>query len=70
MPDSLGIDDDVVLLSALAHLDDVVDQLLLIIVVGFRKQNILRAIRNPAPQRDITRIPAHDFDNRAALVRG
>ena len=70
MPDSLGIDNDVVLLSTLAHLDDVVDQLLLIIIVGLRQKNILRAIRNPTPQRDITRIPAHDFDDRAALMRG
>ena len=70
MSDSLGIDDDMVLLSTLAHLDDVVDQLLLIIVVGLRKQNILRAICNPAPQCNITRIPAHDLDDRAALMRG
>ena len=70
MPDSLGIDNDVVLLSTLAHLDDVVDQLLLIIIVGLRQKNILRAIRNPTPQRDITRVPAHDLDDRAALMRG
>ena len=51
MPDTLGIDDDMVSLAALPVGNDVVDDLLLVIVILLGKQDILRTVGDTAPQR-------------------
>ena len=50
MSDSLGIDDNVMLLAALAVLDNAADKLLLIAVISLRKQNVLRSVCKTAPE--------------------
>jgi len=68
MSDTLGIDDDMVSLAALPVGNDVVDDLLLVIVVFFGKQNILRTVGNTAPQRNISRVPANNLNDTASLM--
>ena len=46
--DALGIDDDMMLFPSLTVLDNPVDQLLFIIVIPFRQQNILGAVGDAA----------------------
>lgn len=70
MADSLGVDDDVVLLSALAVLDDAVDEHLLVAVVALRQENVLRAVGDAAPQGNVARVASHDLDDAAALMGG
>ena len=55
-------------LSVFPVIDDVIDQLLLIIIVFFRKKNILRAIGNTAPESNITGISSHYLDDTATLM--
>ena len=52
MADSFGIDDDMVAFAVFAAADDIVDQLLLIVVVLFRQQDIFRPVGDAAPERD------------------
>ena len=54
MTDTLSVDDDVVLFAAFPVVDDIVDELLLVVIVLFRKKNILRAVGDTAPESDIT----------------
>ena len=70
MSDSFSVDDDVMLFAALSVLNDPVDQVLLIAVVALRKENILRAVGNTAPESDISGISSHNLDDTAALVGG
>ena len=69
MSNTLCIDDDVVLFAAFTIRDDAVDQRLLIAVVTLRKQNVLCAVSDTAPQCDITCITSHNLNNTASLVR-
>ena len=46
MSDSLGINDDIVLLAPSAVVDDPVDERLFISVIPFRKKDILSAVGN------------------------
>ena len=68
MSDSLGINDDIVLLAPSAVVDDPVDERLFISVIPFRKKDILSAVGNAAPQRKITRVPSHHFNDTAPLM--
>ena len=68
MPDAFRIDDDMMPLAVPAVVDDVVDQPLLIVIIFFRNQNILRTICNTAPQCDIAGVAAHDLNDRAPLM--
>ena len=49
MSDTLRIDNNVMLFAAFTVLDDMVYNLLLIVIILLRKQNILCAVRNTAP---------------------
>ena len=53
--------------KVIAH-DDVIDDLLLIIIIALRNQNILCSIGNTAPECNITSITSHNLDNTAALM--
>ena len=53
MSDALRIDDDMMLLAALPVVDNVVDQLLLVVIVILRKQNVLGAVGDAAPQGNV-----------------
>ena len=66
MSDTFGIDDQMVGFALLPVVDNIVNQLLLVVVVLFRKQDILRAGADAAPQCDITGISAHYLDDTAA----
>ena len=55
MSDALGINDNMMSLAAFPVIDDAVDQHLLIAIVPLRKQNILGAVSDTAPQGDIPR---------------
>ena len=70
MTDTLSVDDDVVLFAAFPVVDDIVDELLLVVIVLFRKKNILRAVGDTAPESDITGVTSHYLDNAAALMGG
>lgn len=70
MPDSLRINDNMMLLPTLAVINNIINQNLLVIIILFRQKNILRTICNAAPQSDIAGIPSHHFDNTAPLMRG
>lgn len=50
---ALRVYDDMVLLTPLPVRNDIVDNLLLIVIVILRKQNILRAVGNSAPQGNV-----------------
>ena len=68
MSDALGIYNDVMLFAALPVGDNVVDNLLLVVVVILRKQNILSAVGDAAPQGDIACVTSHNLDDAAALM--
>ena len=68
MSDALCIDDDVVLFTALAILDDAVDEGLLVAVVTLRQQNVLCAVCDAAPQCDVAGITSHYLNDTAALM--
>ena len=70
MADALRVDDQVVLFAPAAVLDDMVDELLLIVVVFFRNEDVLCAVGNAAPKGDVAGVAAHDLDDGAALVGG
>src|SRR5699024_575451 len=53
---------------AFSVLDDPVDQILFIAVIALRKQNILRAVGDSAPESDISGVPSHNLDNAAAFM--
>ena len=54
MTDSLCIDDDIMLLSALTVRNDFIDQRLLIAVIPLWKKNILCTVGDAAPQSNIS----------------
>ena len=68
--DTLGVDDDIVLLASLTRLDDTIDDRLLIAIVTLRKKDLLRTVCDTAPEGDVTGTTAHNLDDRATLVRG
>ena len=68
MSDSLRIDDNVVGLAALSVVDNIIDDILLVLVIFFRKKNILCAVGNAAPKCDIACISSHNLDDTAALM--
>ena len=68
MTDTFCIDDQMVSFALFPVVDNIVNQLLLVIVVLFRKKDILRAGADAAPQCDITGISAHYFDNTATFM--
>ena len=68
MADALGIDNDMMFLAALPVADNIIDQLLLIVIVLLGDQDVLRAVRDTAPECDIARISSHDLDDAAALM--
>ena len=70
MADSFGIDDDMVLLAALTAVDNIVDECLLVVIVLFRKQNILGTVRHATPQGNITGVTSHYLDDTAPLMGG
>ena len=70
MADALCVDDNVMLFTALAVVDDIVDQLLLIVIVTLRKQDILRPVCDTAPQCNVAGISAHYLDDTAAFMGG
>ena len=70
MSDTLCIDDDMMRLTALSVVNDIVDDLLLVVIVLFREQDVLRAVRDTAPQGDISGISSHNLDDTAALMGG
>ena len=55
MSDALCVDDDVMLFAAFAVFDDPVNEGLLVAVIALRKQNVLRSVRDTAPQCDVAR---------------
>ena len=50
--------------------NDIVNDLLFVVVILLGNQDVLRTVRDTAPERDITRMAAHDLDDTASLVRG
>src|SRR5699024_6680532 len=64
---ALGIHDDMMLLSPLAVLNDIIDDLLLVIVIVLRQKDILGSVCDTAPESDIASIAAHNLDDAAAL---
>ena len=69
MTDTFCIDDDVMLFAFLTTLDNVIDQLLLIIVIFLRNQNVLSTVGNTAPQSNISCTTSHNLDDTASLMR-
>ena len=70
MSDSLGIDNDVMGLAMLTVGNDIIDNILFVVIVLLRKQDILGTVGNTAPQSDVSGISAHYLDDTASLVRG
>ena len=68
MADTLCIDDDVVFLTHLTALNNVIDQLLLIIVILLRDQNILGSVGNTTPQCKPAGSTSHNLDDTASLM--
>ena len=68
MADALCVDDQMVDLALLAALNDMAHDLLLVVIVILRKQNVFRAVGNTAPQRNITCMTPHYLNNTAALM--
>ena len=68
MADAFCVDDNVMLLALFPGINDVVNDGLLIIIIFFRNQHILRAGGNTAPQSDIAGIAAHNLDYAHALM--
>ena len=69
MTNTLCIYDDMVFLSCFTACNNVIDQLLLIIVIFLRDQDVLRSIGDTAPHSKISCITSHNFDNTASFVR-
>ena len=68
MSDSLCIDDNMMLLSTFSIIDNVIDDLLLIIIILFRDQNIFCTVGNTAPQCNVSCITSHNLNDAAALM--
>ena len=68
MSDTLGIDDDVMLLALFLALDDMVDKCLLVIIISLRKQYILGTVGNTAPECYVTGTTSHNLDDRTSLM--
>ena len=66
---ALGIDYQMVGLAFLAALDYMIDDRLLIVIIGLRQQYVLGTARNAAPQRYIARMTPHNLYYRTPLVR-
>ena len=69
MSDAFRIDDNVMRFTMLTVVNDIVDDILLVIIVFLRQQNILRAIGNTTPECDITGVSTHNLNDTATLVR-
>src|SRR5699024_4592985 len=67
--DSLCIDNDIVLLSALSAFLNIGDNSRLVIVVLLRHQDTLCSVGNSAPQCQISGISSHNLDDRTSLMR-
>ena len=70
MSDALCVDNQVMGLSPLTALDDMVDDLLLVILILFGQKNILGSVCHAAPKGNITCMAAHYLYNTASLMRG
>ena len=70
MTDPFRVDNDMMPLAVLPVVDNIVDNTLLVIIIFLRDQDILGAVGDTAPERDITGISAHHFDNAAAFMGG
>ena len=64
------VNDDVMCLAASLIVDDIVDELLLVIVIFLRKENVLSTVGDAAPQSDIACGTSHNLDDGASLMRG
>ena len=58
-----------VFLSCLTACDDIVDQLLLIIIIFLRDQDILCTIGNTTPHSKVSCVTSHNFNNTASFMR-
>ena len=56
------IDNDVMVLTKLTHIDDIVYDLLLVIIIFFRDQNLLCSVCDTTPESDITCVTSHNLD--------
>ena len=56
------------LLSTFSVIDNVIDDLLLIIIILFRDQNIFCTVGNTAPQCNVSCITSHNLNDAAALM--
>src|SRR5699024_8603109 len=70
MADAFRIDDDMMLFTPFPVFNYIIYNLLLVIVILFRNQDILRPVGNTAPQSDITGAPSHYLDDAAPLMGG
>ena len=70
MSDSLRVNDYMVGLAPLPVIDNIIDNALLVEVIFFRKQNILRTVGNTAPERYVARISSHNLYDTASLMGG
>ena len=68
MADSFGINNDVVLLAPLPVLYNPVNQHLFVAVIPFRQKNVLRAVGNTAPKRNIARMASHNLNDTAPFM--
>ena len=68
MADALRIDDNMMFLTALTVIDNVIHKFLLIIVILLWQQDILCAIRNTAPQCDKPCASSHNLNNGTSLM--
>ena len=66
--DSLSVDDNVMLLSDPAFRTYLFDDLLLIVVIALRDQNVFRTVADTAPQRDVSSRSPHDFNDTAPFM--
>ena len=69
MTNTLCIYDDMVFLSCFTACDDVVDQLLLIIIIFLRNQDILCSVSDTTPHSKVSCITSHNLDNTTSFVR-
>ena len=70
MSDTFRVDDQMMLLAKASVHDDMINDLLLIIVIFLRKKDVLCAVRDAAPESNITGVTSHNFNDTASLVRG
>ena len=70
MSDSLGVDDQMVSLSLLTALNDMIDDLLLVVVIFLGDKHILRTVGDSAPERNIPGVAPHNLNDTASLMGG